>query len=260
MMGPFECNDDSSFEPNEDILDPTPTAIGAATSTSFNDMASCPAGDTDVFRMMITQAGTNIAHGVSDDGLTWSLPAPNPVIRAAPRQEWDELWVFAPAVLQSRLGWEAWYGIFTTDGKFGVGRAVSADGVAWDTWDENPVLAPGTEDGDWDGVTVDKPSVVLDGSVYRMWYTGDRVFRESGEDAWSIGYATSIDGVTWERSPDNPVVRPSGVDGRYDKIRVANPSALRVTDPADPDRGTILLYHDGFDGSRWSVGLANPPE
>jgi hypothetical protein len=58
--GPLDCNDDSSFEPNEDVLEATPTAIGASTSTIFNDMAICPGSDQDVFRMMINTANTTI--------------------------------------------------------------------------------------------------------------------------------------------------------------------------------------------------------
>lgn len=74
--GPTDCNDDSSFEPNNrhecaagesaavcesNGGSATPTAIGAAaTTTNFNDMAICPGSDKDHFRMNIPQAGTDI--------------------------------------------------------------------------------------------------------------------------------------------------------------------------------------------------------
>ena len=78
--GPTDCNDDSSFEPNDQYECPpgqapaecdllgsaTPTAIGAAaTTTNFNDMAICPGADKDHFRMNIPQAQTDILVAVT---------------------------------------------------------------------------------------------------------------------------------------------------------------------------------------------------
>lgn len=215
------------------------------------------------YRMWLTgttQNESHIVHATSDDGLAWVRPDGDPVIRASAQQDWDELWVFAPSVIPDGDDFECWYGGFTTDGDFGIGYASSPDGLTWTKHDPNPVLPPGARAQDWDAITVDKPTVIKDGSVYRMWYTGDQVFTDSTADPWKIGYATSTDGIRWEKSPDNPVLSPSNREGRFDRVRVANPAAIQTPDPDDPDRDIIRMYFDGFDGQRWSIGLANPPD
>jgi hypothetical protein len=217
--------------------------------------------DNGGFRMWLTgttQNESHIVHAVSDDGLQWDRPDEDPVLRASSQRDWDELWVFAPSMVSVGRGWACWYGGFTTDGDFGIGHATSGDGIRWTKHEPNPVLPPGARPQEWDAITVDKPTVILDGTVYRMWYTGDQVFTDSTADPWKIGYATSTDGIHWEKSPDNPVLIPSRIDGRYDKVRVANPAAVQVPHPDDPDRLVVRLYFDGFDGRRWSIGLARP--
>jgi len=219
--------------------------------------------DEGRFRMWVTgttQSETYIAHAESADGLTWERNEPNPVIRATTQGSWDELWVFAPSVLHTDVGYEAWYGAFAHDGSFGIGRAVAPDGVSFDkpepdpdTGDGgNPVLEPGPEA--WDSITVDKPAVLKDGGVYRMWYTGDAVFNDSTEHEWAIGYATSPDGVVWEKSAESPVFEPSRVEGTFDSVRVANPSVVLV--PIEAGGQELWMYYDGFDGARWAIGLA----
>lgn len=224
------------------------------------DVHVTDAGDFRMWLTGTTQNESHIVHASSADGLQWERPDGDPVIRASGQQDWDELWVFAPSVVPKPGGWQCWYGGFTTDGDFGIGFADSPDGLTWTKHDPNPVLPPGQRAQDWDAITVDKPTVIKDGTVYRMWYTGDQVFTDSTADPWKIGYATSTDGIRWEKSPENPVLTPSGLDGRFDRVRVANPSAVQVPHPDDPDRSVVRLYFDGFDGQRWSIGLARTTE
>ncbi len=69
----------------------------------------------------------------------------------------------------------------------------------WQKYPDNPVLdigAPGT----WDSGEVLCPSVIYDGSEYKMWYTGS---------SHAIGFATSPDGINWTKYPDNPVFTAS---------------------------------------------------
>ena len=205
-----------------------------------------------------TPGDTYIIHAESADAVTWVRNEPNPVIWATPGENnWEELWVWAPAIAWSATGgYEAWYGSYTTDGLYGIGRATSLNGTEWTKHATNPVLPP--SDNGWDHVTVDKPAVLKDGSVYRMWYTGDAEFQDNRDDPWSIGYATSIDGVNWEKCACNPILSPSGVSETFDLVRVANPSVVRAPDPDDPTKDTLLLYYDAFDGRRWRIGVAAP--
>ena len=57
----------------------------------------------------------------------------------------------------------------------------------------------------WENVAVMCPHVLWDekAKTFRMWYSGG----EQNEPN-AIGYATSRDGDTWEKSKDNPIFRP----------------------------------------------------
>ncbi|MBI3005475.1 MAG: response regulator, partial [Ignavibacteriales bacterium] len=73
----------------------------------------------------------------------------------------------------------------------------------WFKYEGNPVLDVGSP-GRWDAQGLGAPRIVRRGSFYQMWYTGRR-----GSNSWRIGYATSRDGITWQKSPMNPVLSPT---------------------------------------------------
>lgn len=65
----FSCNDDSSFEPNQELTDAVATAIGpAATTTQFNDMAICPLGDSDLYQTQLLEAATILTATLDTEG------------------------------------------------------------------------------------------------------------------------------------------------------------------------------------------------
>jgi hypothetical protein len=79
----------------------------------------------------------------------------------------------------------------------------------WTKYAGNPVLEVGAP-GEWDAGVVDHSEVIFDGLTYHMWYGGGLVFHQS-----DIGYATSTDGVHWDKWPGNPVV-VRGAPGDWD--------------------------------------------
>lgn len=132
----------------------------------------------------------------SSDGLSWT-PRPNPVVAPAGSASRTAY----PGVLYQGGLFHMWYGSY--DGiAYTIFHATSTDGYTW---------GPGTEvlGTDVDGGVVyfsASPSVLWDGTEFRMWYwstapTAGQVFR----------YATSTDGVTWNRL--GVVLRPATVDG-----------------------------------------------
>ena len=68
---------------------------------------------------------------------------------------------------------------------------------------DGPVFDFGAE-GEWDDALVAVPSVILDGDTLRMWYSGAET--PAGRPRSQIGYAWSLDGVTWNRHAGNPVL------------------------------------------------------
>ena len=63
---------------------------------------------------------------------------------------------------------------------------------------DSPVLSRGN-DGEWDKDGVITGSILYESGIYRIWYTG-----KAGKES-KIGYATSGDGITWNKYKDNPV-------------------------------------------------------
>ncbi len=216
----------------------------------------------DGYRMWAVGAqGTEVAihHAQGVDGLAWGRRAPNPVLEATAGGRWTERFVFAPTVTRADGIFEVWYAALTDEEETGLGYAASEDGLQWAKSDNNPILS--TLAAAWDRIGVDKPAVLLHGGVYRMWYTGDSgpdPATPQGPTRWSIGYATSTDGVTWERHGNDPVLSPTGRAGDFDRGRVGNPAVVLLPSPLYADLSEPWLFYDGFDGRSWAIGAARP--
>jgi len=82
--------------------------------------------------------------------------------------------------------------------KGSIALVESRDGISWS--EPRIVLGPRSRSG-WEG-RVNRPAVIKHKNNYHMWYTG-----QSKDRSW-IGYATSSDGVTWQRISEKPVLSP----------------------------------------------------
>ena len=67
---------------------------------------------------------------------------------------------------------------------------------------DNPVLENGPT-GSWDSWAAHSPWIIFDGQSYKMWYTGGN----GTPGIQAIGYATSSDGLNWEKYSNNPVLK-----------------------------------------------------
>ncbi len=123
-----------------------------------------------------------------------------------------------------------------------VYRATSPDGLTWNV-SPTPVFEPSTP-GQWDDAKTETPSIIQDGEgVYHMYYSGASSASPLG--VFSIGHATSSDGITWMRDPANPVLEvaePGTSD--WGVFTVAEPAAV-----FDPEQGVIRLYYVSAGGS-----------
>ena len=69
----------------------------------------------------------------------------------------------------------------------------------WFKYTGNPVLEK-WEPGEFDAEDVSQQCVFWDGTKYQMWFAGN-------DGSYStIGYATSTDGILWEKYAGNPVL------------------------------------------------------
>lgn len=83
-------------------------------------------------------------------------------------------------------------------------RATSKDGVAW-AIDKKPILTPSKDKSAWDSMRIETPSVVKVDGKYHLYYSGTD--EEGAKVAiYSIGHATSDDGINWKKDENNPVI------------------------------------------------------
>ncbi len=108
--------------------------------------------------------------------------------------------------------------------------------------DTEPVLDIGAS-GTWDDTRVDRACIIKDGGLYKMWYSG-----HNGSN-YQIGYATSNDGVLWEKYSGNPVLT-AGSSGRFDEDNVMSPWVIK-------DGSTYKMWYSGSQtGPVWRIGYA----
>ena len=108
-----------------------------------------------------------------------------------------------------------------------IGLATSIDGRTW--VDRGPTLLPRRKPA-WDSLLVGRPSVIHDGTKFRMWFDGradlptgapDPDAPKSPNSRRYVGYAVSEDGKSWQRrdeyifANDAGGVHVSVVDSRY---------------------------------------------
>jgi predicted GH43/DUF377 family glycosyl hydrolase len=124
-----------------------------------------------------------------------------------------------------------------------IGLAKSSDGIDWQK-EKRAVLDPGPR-GSWDERGVADPYVIRAGAWLYLYYTGmDRAQRQR------LGVARSRDGVTWEKSLDNPILDIGGHD-EWDEAGLGEPAIWQ---------GQAGMYWMLYTGRAWDekrrMGLA----
>lgn len=72
--------------------------------------------------------------------------------------------------------------------------------VAFAPYEHNPVFE-GAGPGHWDEMIRERGWIIREDGLYHLWYTG----YTRAEGVMKLGYATSKDGLTWERYAGNPI-------------------------------------------------------
>ncbi len=73
--------------------------------------------------------------------------------------------------------------------------------VDFSLYSGSPVFT-GTGIDTWDKNIRERGYILLENGIYKMWYTG---YNYDIEKTMHLGYATSEDGISWTRYPDNPI-------------------------------------------------------
>ena len=120
---------------------------------------------------------------------------------------WEENGIFSPTVLLDGSTYHMWYAGINNMDEIRIGHATSTDGKGWNKDGSNPVFNTQWHDFNWEDGDVTAPDV-LKTTSYQMWYEG----RNWDGNVVAIGKASSFNGSTWSRNPDNPVLQ-EGLQG-----------------------------------------------
>lgn len=203
----------------------------------------------DKYRMYFSwRTHYSIAYSESSDGFNWDEPK----VVLSPREDiaWEED-LNRPTIVYKDGLYQMWYSGQTAggfdedkwvdvyieaavknDGLSVIGYATSKDGINWERRDE-PVIVPTQP---WEKDALMCPTVIWDEKkeIYEMWYTGGGWFEPD-----SIGYATSKDGITWEKHVNNPVFKAEPKN-LWEQERVAGPHVLKMD-------GWYYMFYIGYE-------------
>jgi predicted GH43/DUF377 family glycosyl hydrolase len=248
----------------------------------FNDYSSYSPSvikDGSTYKMWFTGdnpwvAGwrTFLGYATSPDGIDWTVydgpQTDHSVMVLGGTGTFDFEAVLQPTVIKDDSTYKMWYtGSATLNNvhHYRIGYATSTDGIVWTrvagSGTGGSVIDVGTpyrapdDDlgdpgyvGDLDSTYAWSPTVIKDGSTYKMWYSGH------DGSLWSIGYATSTDGVSWTkvRGPyeKGSVIAP-GMNG-FDMSHVSYPCVIK--------EGSIYkMWYSGYGYgvASWATGWGN---
>jgi predicted GH43/DUF377 family glycosyl hydrolase len=208
--------------------------------------------DSSRYEMFFTGASTasggrpcRIGLAYSNDGLSWQVRS-TPVLTPSAGQ-WDSYTVELPYVIYENGSYKMWYSGALSSTTYKIGYATSLDGINW-TKHLTPVLEAGTDAWEVEGVASSYVMPVTGG--YKMWYVG----ANSGMSKLCIGYATSTDGILWQKdTQNNPILEP-GISGEWDDTWVTKPSVMFK------DNIYYMWYlGTGTSWGQFRIGLATSP-
>lgn len=214
---------------------------------------------------MDTELRSRICYCESNDGKSWIKYSGNPVLDVDYNNGWDSLGVETVSVIidndaPTNERYKMWYsGQYFNDYRYDFGYAFSPDGKNW-TKHPGTIMEVGNP-ADWDGGFIEGSSVLKDGGTYKMWYAG----YDLTNGHVNIGYATSVDGIAWDKYINNPVLSTSML--AWDSIYVQDPHVVKIgniyhmwyggVDQSD-FYGQQTGYAFSLDGINWTKSSNNP--
>jgi hypothetical protein len=171
---------------------------------------------------------------------------------------WDSAFVGAGDLLKNETE-QRFYFYFTGSNSFtqgyGVqgGGATSSDLIHWEKFASNPCL-PGGDAGAWDEEVCGFTVVLREGDgpePYKMWYHGAR--RPWTDNPTEIGFATSADGIHWNKYQGNPIL--TALPGTWENISLGWPNVIY-----DANLSLYRMWYNGLDWNDCNSGLTGYAE
>jgi hypothetical protein len=155
-----------------------------------------------------------------------------------------------PFVMRDDGRWRMWYLSCTEwrwvqgkpEARYFIRHTESSDGIDWQR--------PGTIAIDYQrpDEAIARPWVVKDGSGYKMWYSFRSIedYRTKPGHSYRLGYATSGDGISWQRQ-DELIDLPVSAGG-WDREMIAYPAIVDIR-----QRRYLLYNGNGFGASGFGI-------
>lgn len=189
----------------------------------------------------------SIGYATSPDGMQWTKRA-TPVLTSGAPGSWDEMGPSTPCVLKEGTGqYSMWFTSYASSTGLAIGYATSADGITWTKHQGNPILTSRPSNA-WESALVSDARVVKVGSTYHMWYHG-----APGAGNYQIGYASSSDGINWNRFSGNPVLH-LGSSGSWESFTLSMHSVIFEDSTFKMWYGARDDYYQAF-----QIGYATSP-
>lgn len=225
--------------------------VGTGFDNTYAGFSSAVLKENGIYKMWYSGYNGSVwggfGYATSSDGIIWTKYSTTPIFGLGAAGKFDAVHVLDPAVINDNGTYKMWYsGYSATLGWNGIGYATSPDGITWTRQNSgNAVLGLNTNPAAFDKTAIYGSSIIKVGSIYHMWYTGQSTLGK-------IGYATSSDGITWNKYSINAVL--VGTVGKFDSSQVFYPNVVF-------DGTNFNMFYVGHNGTIWGgIGYAISPD
>jgi hypothetical protein len=170
--------------------------------------------------------------------------ANNPIVDYGAAGEVNEYGAQFGAIIKDGDTFKMWAMGLNNSYAYNLMYLESDDGTSWDI--QNGTLTLGGL-GAFDEAFLLPGTVIKEGATYKMWYTG-----EDKDGIYTIGYATSSDGIDWTKGNNGEPVISIGPVNKFDGGGAAMPSVIK-------DGATYKMWYAGmisYSDSLFQIGYA----
>jgi predicted GH43/DUF377 family glycosyl hydrolase len=165
----------------------------------------------------------SIGLAISNNGTDW-IKFPGPIIEGS-----DSGWeyqIIPWSIIKKNNKYYMYYAGRGNYPEISIGVAISSDGLSWEKYQANPIITPTLS---WENNGIFQPSVIYDDGIFKMAYAN------ISSDAF--GWATSSDGLNWEKSSTPFFTTDKTVNNWSDEI--SYPMLIKIG-------SELRCYYTGF--------------
>lgn len=237
-----------------------PLNISGSWDSWTNGVGIVRTGDGKHYHMYYADRRNGIGFAVASVAkpTEWKEHPASPVLKALGEPHWEGNCINQPRLAKvTDTHWRMYYTGWG-QGLWRMGLAESFDGgIRWKRYQDDPIIPLGSQ-GSYDTEAAVVPMVVKSGGSWKMWYTGS----SNRKLSINICYATSPDGIHWDKYSGNPVLSIIK-DSQWETSVISRPYVLEedgIVKMWYSMRGPSyrIGYAESLDGVHWERSSLNP--